>query len=79
MLGDPISRVTKAVGEAGKIERIPQRSRAGGAGCHRREIEDGERDHAQRTANQNRRTRQSFFQPVRRPLRNCSAIAEAIG
>ena len=49
MLGDPISRVTEPVGEAGKIDRVAQRYRAGGAGGDRRKIEDRERNHA-RTA-----------------------------
>ena len=83
MLGDPVAREAEPVGEPREVERIAQRDRAGGAGGDRRKIEDGEGNHAAPTMrSQNghgRRKRQSFFQPVSWPLRNCSARAESTG
>ena len=83
VLGDPIARETEAVGEAREVERIVQRNRAGGTVGDRRKIEDGEGNHAAPKLDlQNghgRRKRQSFFQPVSWPLRNCSASAESDG
>ena len=78
MLGDPITCVAETVGEAGKIDGVAQRGGTGRTGGNRRKIKDRERDHAQH-AIRKRRKRQSFFQPVKRPLRNWSAMAEATG
>ena len=47
MLGDPVALVAEPVGEPRQIERVAQRRRAGRGGGDGREIEDGERDHAE--------------------------------
>ena len=86
MLGHPVAGVAEPVGELGEVERIAQRDRAGHAGDDRRKIENRERESRERFGlmawrHQNgmgRPTCQSFFQPVKCPLRNCSAIAVSI-
>ena len=45
MLGHPVAGIAKAVGKLGEIKRVAQRICARGAGDHRREVENGERDH----------------------------------
>jgi hypothetical protein len=75
MLRDPIARVAETVGELRKIERVAQRICTGSAGHDWREIENGKRDrHGLRSRQNQWRSRQSFFQPVSRLLRNCIAI-----
>ena len=54
VLGHPIAREAEPVGEAGEVDRIAQRYRAGGAGGDRRKIEDRERNHVR--ARSERRT-----------------------
>jgi len=45
MFGEPIARVAETIGEARQIERIVQGRGPGRGRGHRRQIEDGKRNH----------------------------------
>ena len=46
MFGDPVAGVAQAIRQLPEIEAVAKRNRAGAASRDRREIENGEGDHA---------------------------------
>jgi hypothetical protein len=47
VFGEPVTGVSEALGVPREINGLAQRVGRGETGAHRREIENGERDHAQ--------------------------------